>query len=129
LLQQFPENTPGAVLPNLVMAEDGASARVADDKIVHAFYHDVDVDTADWAISKLVPQAAAPFATPVMTTVERFGAIAKTYIECTADNAIPIAVQRAMQRKWPVETILTMDTSHSPFFSQPEQLAQHLMSL
>ena len=129
LLQQFPADTPGAVLPNLVMAADGASARVADDKIVPAFYHDVDGETAAWAISKLVPQAGAPFATPVMTSAETFGAIPKTYVECTADNAIPISVQRAMQAKWPVENVITMETSHSPFFSQPEQLAQHLLSL
>jgi hypothetical protein len=34
-----------------------------------------------------------------------------------------------MYTETPVEQVLTLDTGHSPFLSQPDALARHLLSL
>ncbi len=77
----------------------------------------------------LLPQAAAPFATAVLTTAENFGRIPRVYIECLRDRAISPSVQRQMYTALPCRKVITMDTDHSPFFSAPEELVAHLTSL
>ena len=61
-------------------------------------------------------------------TDENFGAIPKYYIECTEDRAIPIQVQRAMY-KGKVKKVYTLNSSHTPNFSQPENLANILLEI
>ncbi len=129
LLEEAQADIGSAVLPNLVFASDQASATVKSDAIRDVFY--ADCSPSDWALAQalLVPQAAAPFATPIRSTSERWGSVPRVYIECTADHAISLATQRSMQARLPCKRVLTMSTSHSPFLSAPEALAEHLLSL
>ena len=61
-------------------------------------------------------------------TDENWGAIPKFYIECTLDKAIPITVQRAMYQG-KVEKVFSIESSHTPNFSQPKKLAEILIQL
>ena len=61
-------------------------------------------------------------------TDENFGKIPKYYVECTEDRAIPIEVQRAMY-KGKIEKVYTLNSSHTPNFSQPENLANILLEI
>lgn len=129
LLQVAQGDTEALVLPNLVMTDDQSSATVRDEAIKEAFYGDCsDEDTAR-AKSLLVPQAAAPFATPVHTTAENFGRVPRIYIECLRDRAISPSVQKKMYTALPCQRVISMDTSHSPFFSAPEELVAHLAAI
>jgi pimeloyl-ACP methyl ester carboxylesterase len=129
LLQIAQEDEDALVLPNLVMADDQSSATVRDEALGEAFYGDCsDEDTAR-AKSLLVPQAAAPFATPVHTTRENFGRVPRTYIECLRDRAISPSIQKKMYTALPCQRVVSMDTSHSPFFSAPEELVAHLTAI
>ncbi len=129
LLQVAEDDTEALVLPNLVMTADQSSATVRDDAIKEAFYGDCsDEDTAR-AKSLLVPQAAAPFATPVHTTTENFGRVPRIYIECLHDRAISPSAQKRMYTALPCQRVVSMDTSHSPFFSAPEELVTHLAAI
>jgi hypothetical protein len=62
-------------------------------------------------------------------------ALQRTYITCSGDNALPLAVQQQFISEVNVEfpgnrtQVLALTSSHSPFFSQPEQLAQILGDL
>ncbi|HEU4759336.1 MAG TPA: alpha/beta fold hydrolase [Dehalococcoidia bacterium] len=129
LLQIAQEDPEALVLPNLEQAEDGASASVRQDALRDVFYADCSDEDVGRATSLLVPQATAPFATPVHTTPESFGRIPRVYIECLRDHAISVAVQRQMYAALPCQRVTSMDTSHSPFFSAPAELARHLTSL
>jgi pimeloyl-ACP methyl ester carboxylesterase len=129
LLQWAQQDTEGLVVPNLVMAEDRSYATVKDRVIQDAFYGDCSAEDVARAKSLLVPQALAPFATPVNTTEENFGRVPRVYIECLQDRAISISLQRRMYTALPCQKVITMDTSHSPFFSAPEALVAHLISL
>jgi pimeloyl-ACP methyl ester carboxylesterase len=95
-----------------------------------AFYGDCSAQDIAIAAQNLQPvQPFVPFVTPSATTAENFGRLRRVYIECTEDKAIPIDIQRQMQQAVPGSEVLTMQTSHSPFFSQPAALASLLASL
>jgi pimeloyl-ACP methyl ester carboxylesterase len=117
------------VAPNMVLADDQLTATVRDEFILEAFYGDCSSEAAELAKSRLQPQAVAPIVTPVSTSEEKFGRVRRHYIECLQDRAIPIAKQRAMQEALPCQSVLSMNTSHSPFLSTPEVLVASLISL
>jgi pimeloyl-ACP methyl ester carboxylesterase len=77
----------------------------------------------------LVPQALAPLATPVSTTEENFGRVPRVYISCLLDRALSPPIQEKLYKALPCEKVISLDTSHSPFFSAPEKLASHLLSI
>lgn len=117
-----------AVLPNAIFSEDGKSAIFPPDKARLYFYNACSQEIADQAIQKLNPQAAAPLTTPIEVSVEKFGKISKVYIECLQDRSLPLALQREMQRLTPCD-VISIEADHSPFYSQPEKLADYLHSL
>ncbi|MCH8011592.1 MAG: alpha/beta fold hydrolase [Candidatus Marinimicrobia bacterium] len=129
LLQLAEGDTEALVLPNLIMAEDQSYATVRDEAIKETFYGDCSDEDVARAKSLLVPQAVAPFATPVNTTEEKFGRVPRVYISCLRDKAITPALQEKMYKVLPCEKVISMDTSHSPFFSAPEELVGHLLLL
>jgi pimeloyl-ACP methyl ester carboxylesterase len=94
-----------------------------------AFYGDCsDHDIAIAAANIIPTTSSVPGNFVPATTPARYGSLPRTYIECTADRAIPIAQQRQMQSDVPGATILTLEASHSPFFSQPDRLAEMVAS-
>lgn len=122
-------NPKPAVPPALQVSEDGATATLSDDLVVPLFFHDCTPDDQQMAAGKLTVQSLAPLTTVMELTPERFGSIPRAYIECTDDRAISIELQRDMYTASGVDTVLSMDASHSPFLSMPQALADHLDSL
>ena len=52
-------------------------------------------------------------------------AIPRLYIEALDDVAIPIAVQRQMQKEFPGPVaVVSLPASHAPYYSMPEGLAE-----
>jgi pimeloyl-ACP methyl ester carboxylesterase len=94
-----------------------------------AFYGNCADEDAAFAQSRLVAQSAAPLGTPVETTAERWGRIPRYYIECERDRAIMLKLQREMQKHSPCQQTFSIDTDHSPFLSEPEQLADILLRI
>lgn len=129
MLQVGGGDTEALVLPNLVMAEDQSFATVKEEAIKQVFYGDCSDEDVARAKKLLVPQAAAPFGTPINITEKNFGRIPRVYIECLRDRAISPSVQKKMYETLPCRKVVSMDTSHSPFFSAPEALVDHLVSL
>ncbi len=129
LLQLVNMDTEALILPNLIMAEDQSYATFRDEGIKEAFYGDCSDEDVARAKSLLVPQAAAPVATPVNTSAEKFGRVRRVYISCLRDKTITPAFQEKMYKALPCEKVISMDTSHSPFFSAPEKLVDHLRLL
>jgi pimeloyl-ACP methyl ester carboxylesterase len=103
-------------------APDGATLDL-DPKVVRdAFYHDCSDEAAARAEARLRPQPAGGFQPRFELAPDRFGRVPRHYIECLQDRAIDIATQRAMHAKMPC-AVHTLDASHSPFLSMPEELA------
>jgi pimeloyl-ACP methyl ester carboxylesterase len=117
------------VLPNLVVSEDQSCVTVRADAIRRVFYGDCSDEDITLAGMLLMPTARLPSATPVVLTDQRFGRVPRVFIECVLDNAIPLPLQRQMCANTPCQKIISMNTSHSPFLSAPEELVSHLISI
>ena len=111
------------------LSEDRKTTTVADEVIAPNYYHDCDAKTVAWAKARLKPQPLVIGQTPVQTTPDRWGALPRAYIVCADDRSIPIAFQEYMCRRAACDPVITMQTSHSPFLSAPDELAAHLDSL
>ncbi len=120
---------PDDMASKRIISDDGLSSTISRDIIPPTFYAECPPDDVARAIERLVPQALEPLQNRARTTPERFGSVRRAYIECLRDNAIPIAMQRAMIAAQPCEKVFTIDTDHSPFYSAPDDLAAHLLDL
>ena len=96
-----------------------------------AFYADVSDDQFAAVANLLTPdEPAAVFGAKATVTAARWGRLPRTYIRCTGDQAIPIAAQdqfiAAADALTPSNRYIvrTLNASHSPFISMPEQLAK-----
>ena len=107
----------------LEFAEDGTAAPPLDD--LPRFFGTADPADVARIAPRLSRQARKPFVTPVALGPALDG-IETHYIECTADRAIPPALQRAMAARVPGIVMHTLPTDHSPFISDPEGLADLL---
>jgi len=113
---------------NFYLSEDKSYALVKEDEIQNAFAHDIPEEAFNGAKPYIVPEPAAPLMYELEITDQNFGSIPKYYIECTEDRAIPIAIQRAMYKD-KVEGVYTIESSHTPNFSQPEKVAEILINI
>jgi len=128
ILATIREDPGSLVLPNLVYSRDRQTARVKSSIIKEAFYADCSEEDSDFALSRLVPQVLAPLSAPVTVTGDNWGGVPRYYIECTQDRIVSIDCQRMMQAVLPCRDVMSLDTSHSPFLSAPEQLLESLLA-
>lgn len=117
------------VLDNLVIAEDKASVTIKEESMHEAFAHDVPADAFARARPMIVPEPTAPLGTALSITEERWGRIPRYYVECLVDKAIPPEVQKGMYTAIPVKKVFSMNASHAPNFSAPEELAEYLLEV
>ncbi len=129
LFQLAQTDTESLIPQNLIIEEAKGTVRLKDEAIREVFYGDCTEQDVRFATKHLVPDPMAPLATPVQITPENFGRVPRIYIECLKDRAVSPALQKSMYEASPCEQIFSMDTSHSPFFSRPEDLVEHLVSL
>ena len=113
----------------LQLSPDGSFATLRDEWIKASFYNDCSDEDVARAKSKLRPQPLESYSRPVSLSAKRAGSVPRIFIECLRDHAITPGFQRKMYLQNPCETVLTLDTGHSPFFSAPAELALHLISL
>jgi pimeloyl-ACP methyl ester carboxylesterase len=129
MFERFKNDTESASLSNFVVAPDQISATFREEGIREAFYEDCSEEDIALAKLLLVPQAMEPISTPVKTSEARWGRVPRAYIECLRDRALTPPFQKRLYTAVPCQQVISMDTSHSPFFSAPGELARHLMSL
>lgn len=110
------------------VSPDGKTYTFSRDKLPALFYADVSPEDRYRAMERLRPQPLAISTTPVTLTEDRFGSVPRWYIECVFDNAIRIKLQRLMVKATPCK-VITMECGHSPFFSNPEELVEHLETI
>jgi pimeloyl-ACP methyl ester carboxylesterase len=118
---------------NAVESGDGTadqlSLRVEPAAARAFFYNRASPEDALWASARLCPEPLAPNLVPLTVTRERWGRLPRAYIECLDDRAVPIELQRTMQAALPCDPVVTMDSDHSPFLSEPRALAAHLADI
>lgn len=99
------------------------------ESIREALYADVPVEVADAATSMLSADAPVGMAAEAITVSrERFGSIPRTYVLCTQDRMLTPALQREIvkdldSRSVEPTRVVELHSSHSPFLSQPQRVA------
>lgn len=88
------------------------------------FYNDMSEEDSRTAVVQLRPHSYQTFHSKC--THAAWKVVPSTYLYCLNDAAIPIFVQRNMVENtaagYPIRTE-TVDASHSPFFSMPDEVA------
>ena len=85
-------------------------------------YHDCDPGITEMAKYILSNEPVESGTTALQLTEENYHSVPRYYIECTDDRAVTPAIQRLMYHETPCRKVFNMHTSHSPFFSKPEEL-------
>ena len=121
---------PDSLVPkNSLFTPDGRISTVREDMLKPLFYADCSDEDVARAKMLLVPQNITALVTPVHTTPGNFGRLPRIYIECQQDCAISPETQKKLYTLMPCERVISMHASHSPFISQPQELARHLLSV
>ncbi|MEU4343232.1 alpha/beta fold hydrolase [Nocardia sp. NPDC023852] len=101
-----------------------------------ALFGDVDPAVADAAIGLLTPDAPAGIALGATTlTRDGWGSVPRTYVTCARDMAIRPGLQQKFisdaDATFPDNptAVVALDSSHSPFLSMPEQVADIVAKL
>jgi pimeloyl-ACP methyl ester carboxylesterase len=128
MFERFQNDTESASLANFVIAPDQISATFREAGLKEAFYGDCTEEDIALAKLLLAPQAMAPITTPVKTSEAKWGRVPRVYIEYL-QRALTPPFQKRLYIASPCQQVISMDTSHSPFFSAPGELARHLMAL
>jgi pimeloyl-ACP methyl ester carboxylesterase len=128
LSQMRAQSEEQPLLPLIRISDDKKSFTFDIDGVengVDTFYHDCPAETVAFARANLCPESTAASGTPLDLTL-RSDEISKSYIVCSEDRAIPPEWQRRMAARLPESDVYTLQSSHSPFFSMPDRLAQTL---
>jgi pimeloyl-ACP methyl ester carboxylesterase len=121
------------VTPEQGRSELGAAMQMNDDgtmtldldAAVPVFYADCVDDDIAAARKQISAHSSASFGQPLRAAA--WHDIPSTYVVCTEDRAINPAFQRALATR--TTTSVEWPTSHSPFFSRPDLLADLLTTL
>ena len=89
------------------------------------FYHDCPPGTDAYALPRLCAESTAASGTAIALS-QKSQALPRSYIVCTEDRAIPPDFQRKMAERFAPEDVFSLQSSHSPFFSMPGDLASLL---
>ena len=92
-------------------------------------YHDCDDSIVELAKLLLSYEPFESGITPLQLSAENYGSIPRYYIECTEDKAVTPFIQRKMYEETPCNKVYTMPSSHSPFFSRPNELCAILTEI
>jgi pimeloyl-ACP methyl ester carboxylesterase len=114
---------PSDLIPALVFGDQVITCD--PERAAAAFYHDCTPEIAAAAIARLRPMSLAALGGTVDAAAWREKPA--TYVVCTDDRALPEALQRSNAAR--VGTSIDWPTSHSPFLSRPDLVAELLVEL
>jgi pimeloyl-ACP methyl ester carboxylesterase len=101
--------------------QDGLGDCIEPMTPVEIFYGDVDPDVAARAAAQLWKYQSLASKKQVLTEVA-WKTVPSTYIIAESDNAIPVFAQEQWSKH--AHKVVRINASHSPFLSQPAELAQ-----
>lgn len=117
---------PTPLSRQFIVSPDKKTITLDIPKATALLYHDCGAETIAYAVEHLRPGPIAVLSTPVHLTTNRYGTIPKYYILCTDAKDMD---KTAMSKNVPCEKIYQLNSSHSPFFSMPEKLAEILQDI
>jgi pimeloyl-ACP methyl ester carboxylesterase len=112
-----------------VVDEQAGTFRFTDDEARRIFYGDCGADDIALALLLLGPESMSAATTRMERTVDRYGTLPRYAIVTLQDLALPTEVQRQLHARDGITDIVTLASSHSAFFSHPDELARQLVDI
>jgi pimeloyl-ACP methyl ester carboxylesterase len=123
------QDTEGVLKP-FVRYDANTNSTTLDSAIYReGLYADCEDSITQLANVLLSPESVESGTAILQLSDENYGRVPRVYIECTQDKAVTPFIQRKMYTEMPCERVYSLHTSHSPFFSQPQELASLLCHL
>ena len=114
----------------LLPSEDKLTIGVKKESIVPAFCQDASDGVKNVVVSTFRAEPAIPLTNKVTLTMENFGNVPKYYIHTLQDHAVSPDLQKRMVAAAPnVKKEYSLDSSHTPFLSMPDQLVDLLLKI
>ena len=123
------QDTEGILKPFVTMYDELQAHTLQPEIYRDGLYNDCEENIVELAKLLLSHEPVESGITPLQLTEENFGTIPRVYIECTEDKAVTPFIQRKMYTEMPCEKVYSMQTSHSPFFSKPQELSDILCEI
>ncbi len=115
--------------PSLVPSADQLTLDVKRENLISLFIADGSKADQDKVVKNYRPEPAIPFTNKVTLTAEAFGKVDKIYIKTLNDIVISPGLQDLMIAGAGIKTVFTINSSHSPFLAQPDELAGILLKV
>lgn len=115
--------------PALVPSHDQLTLDVKPDSLIYLFINDGSQLAKDQVLANYRAEPAIPFSNKVTLTHENFGAVEKVYIKTLQDIAISQHLQDRMIATAGITSVYSVNTSHSPFLSQPQAVSDLLLEI
>ncbi|HAA17166.1 MAG TPA: alpha/beta hydrolase [Cytophagales bacterium] len=123
------QDTEGWLKPYVTIHPESKSHTLQAGIYQEGLYRDCPEDITEMAKVILSHEPIESGMAKLRLTEENFGRIPRYYIECTEDRAVTPFIQRKMYEETPCEKVYRMETSHSPFFSQPVELVRIVLEI
>lgn len=104
---------------------DEDSVWVDPARVVELFYGASPVEAATRAATRMRPMSSGGVA-PVLTRLPAWRSTPSTFITCTRDRSIPLALQQQMATR--ADEVIEWDSDHSPFLARADELAAVILS-
>jgi pimeloyl-ACP methyl ester carboxylesterase len=101
---------------------------IKPDRLGPVYYGDCSSADLDWVRPRLVSESLRPSVAKLRLT-DKFQSVPRSYIRCTQDRALSVQMQDRLIERQPCQQVASLDASHSPFLSMPDQFVAALLSV
>jgi pimeloyl-ACP methyl ester carboxylesterase len=115
--------------PLLIPSADRLTLDVKRDSLTYLFINDGSDAEKQRVTDHYRAEPAIPFTNKVTLTKGNFGSVEKIYIKTLQDLVISPALQDRMIAGAGIQTIESVNTSHSPFLSKPHEVSSLLLKI
>ena len=123
------QDVNGVLKPYVTRYPETNSHTLQPEIYKEGLYHDCNDDIFQMARMILSRESSVTGITPLELTDENYGSVPRYYIECTEDKAVTPFIQQKMYTETVCEKVYQMQTSHSPFFSKPQELCDIFLEI
>ncbi|WP_090556325.1 alpha/beta fold hydrolase [Pedobacter hartonius] len=115
--------------PALTFSAAGATASIANDKIVSVFAQDGNDQVKKLLMDNNRPEPIAAQADKLILKNPSFAAVPKYYIQTTQDHAVTIDLQKKMISAAGIMNVYSVDSGHCPMLTQPDKVSDLLLQI
>jgi pimeloyl-ACP methyl ester carboxylesterase len=115
--------------PNLTISSDGATAMIANDKIMQVFAQDGNDQVKQLLIKNNRPEPIEPQAEKILLKNPAFASVPKYYIHTNQDHAITIDLQRKMVISAGIKNVYAVEAGHCPMLTKPDEVTSILLKI